>query len=103
MTGLKIVVAVEAVTLVLAVGLVLQSEGHESFPKSVPVASPRPASAVAPVSISVDLGSRGTTLTSAALAMGRGGQAVASARHSRNSGSAGFRSARVRSSGRLAG
>jgi hypothetical protein len=100
MTGLKIVVAIEAVTLVLAVGLVLHSEGQESFPKSVPVASPRPASAVAPVSISVDLGSRGTTLTSAALAI-RGGQAVAA--HRSRSGSAGFRPARARSSGGLAG
>jgi hypothetical protein len=102
MTGLKIVVAIEAVTLVLAVGLVLHSEGQESFPKSVPVASPSPARAVATISLSVDLGSRGTTVTSA-LTLGRGGQAVAATRHRRDSGSAGFRPALVRSSGRLAG
>jgi hypothetical protein len=75
MTGLKIIVALEAVTLVLTVALVLQSEGQKSFPSSVAVPPPSHLTAVAPVAISVDLGSRGTTVTTA-LALGRGGQAV---------------------------
>lgn len=88
MTGLKIIVALEAATLVLAVGLVLESEGRNNFPSSVAVPPARHVSAAAPVAISVDLGSRGTTVTTA-IALERGGQAVvrrAPARSSRLSG-----------------
>ena len=84
MTGLKIIVALEAVTLVLAVGLVLQSEGEKSFPSSVALPAVRHAAAVAPVAISVDLGSRGTTVTTA-IALERGGQARSRPARARNS------------------
>jgi hypothetical protein len=76
MRGLRIIVAVEAAILVLAVGLVLHSEGHKSFPPTVAVATPLNSHpAVLPVS--VDLGSRGSTRTSAHVLVRRGGRATA--------------------------
>ena len=76
MRGLRIIVVVEAAILVLAVGLVLHSEGHKRFPPTVAVAAPVSSrSALLPVS--VDLGSRGSTRTSALVRVRRGGQATA--------------------------
>jgi hypothetical protein len=89
MRGLRIIVAIEAAILVLAVGLVLHSEGHKRFPPTVavvlPMSSPR---AILPVSI--DLGSRGVTKTSTVALLTRGGRAtVAPARG--DQGLVGFR------------
>ncbi|MDP9258280.1 MAG: hypothetical protein M3Q31_17270 [Actinomycetota bacterium] len=76
MRGLRIIVAVEAAILVLAVGLVLHSEGHKRFPPTIAVTSAQaPRHVVLPVS--VDLGSRGSTTTSALVLVRRGGRATA--------------------------
>jgi hypothetical protein len=73
MKALAVIVVLETAVLAGAVGTYLQSEGHKRFPASVAVASP--ARGTVPVAVSVDLGSRGVTLTTAWVA--RGGQAVA--------------------------
>ena len=94
MHGLRIIVAVEAAILVLAVGLVLHSEGHKRFPPTVavvlPASSPR---AILPVS--VDLGSRGSTKTSTARLVTRGGRAK-TAPSKGDAGIVGFRRAAVK-------
>jgi hypothetical protein len=76
MKALRIIFAIEAAILVLAVGLVFHSEGHKRFPPTVavvlPTSSPR---AILPVSI--DLGSRGSTKTSTVALFTRGGRATA--------------------------
>jgi len=89
MRGLRIIVAIEAAILVLAVGLVLHSEGHKRFPPAVAVVLPMSAlRAILPVSI--DLGFRGSTKTSTVALLTRGGRAtVAPARA--DQGLVGFR------------
>ena len=65
-----------AAILVLAVGLVLHSEGHKRFPPTVAVVVPTSSpGAILPVSI--DLGSRGSTKTSTVALLTRGGRATA--------------------------
>jgi hypothetical protein len=81
-----IVVALEAVMLTLAVGVFVRSEGHVSFPSSVPVAQVQPQRA--PVSVSVNHPLVGTTST--AVLSVRGGQA-ATAGIAANSGQVGYR------------
>ena len=76
MRGLRIIVVVEAAILVLAVGLVLHSEGKKRFPPTVVVTTPSAARhTVLPVS--VDLGFRGSTRTSTVVLLTRGGRARA--------------------------
>jgi hypothetical protein len=75
MRALRIIVAIEAAALALAVGLVLSGERHTSFPSSVTVTTPAPAPDPAPVPVSVDLGLTGATTTTAVVAS-RGGRAV---------------------------
>ncbi|HMG98035.1 MAG TPA: hypothetical protein VK546_03880 [Gaiellales bacterium] len=76
MRGLRIIVVIEAAMLVLAVGLVLHSEGKKRFPPTVAVTTALvPRHAVLPVS--VDLGFRGSTRTSAVVFLTRGGRATA--------------------------
>jgi len=74
--GLRIIVVTEAAILVLAVGLVLHSEDKRRFPPTVVVTTPSAARhTVLPVS--VDLGFRGSTRTSAVVFLTRGGRATA--------------------------
>jgi hypothetical protein len=74
--GLRIIVVMEAAILVLAVGLVLHSEDKRRFPPTVVVTTPSAARhTVLPVS--VDLGFRGSTRTSAVVFLTRGGRATA--------------------------
>jgi len=74
--GLRIIVVMEAAILVLAVGLVLHSEDRRRFPPTVVVTTPSAARhTVLPVS--VDLGFRGSTRTSAVVFLTRGGRATA--------------------------
>lgn len=76
--ALGIIVAVEAVLLILVVAAALRSEGHTSFPPAVAVPSPLPAVSVraSVVPVSLNLGTRGTTATMAAR-LSRGGRAKA--------------------------
>ena len=75
MRAMPIIVAIEAASLVIAVGLVLSGERHTSFPSSVAVTTPAYARDPGPVPVSVDLGLIGSTTTTAAVAS-RGGRAV---------------------------
>jgi hypothetical protein len=75
MRALRLIVAVEAAMLAVAVGLVLHSEGQKRFPPSVAVSTPL-SSASRVIPVSVDLGSTGRTKTATALVLTRGGQAV---------------------------
>ena len=81
-----IVVALEAAMLALAVGVFVRSEGHVSFPSSVPVAQVQPQRAPVPVAVNY----RRVGTTSAAVLSNRGGQA-ATAAIAANSGQVGYR------------
>ena len=81
-----IVVALEAVMLTLAAGVFVRSEGHVSFPSSVPVAQVQPQRA--PVPVAVNYREVGATRT--AVLSERGRQA-ATAALATTSGQVGYR------------
>jgi hypothetical protein len=84
---LKLVVAIEAAMLAVAVALMLHSERQTRFAPAVQVAVPAPARRAA-LPVSVDLGSTGATRTAA---LTRGGRAVPAVGSSADSGFVGYK------------
>jgi predicted lysophospholipase L1 biosynthesis ABC-type transport system permease subunit len=91
MRALRIIVAIEAATLAVAVGLVLHSEDHKGFPPALAVTLPSPAPPSRVIPVSINLGSTGRTKTAAILAPTRGGRAGPTRTLRSESGSVGFR------------